>query len=323
MTRATLLLTLLVAALCAGETFTNPFVPRGADPWVVRHQGAYYHCLSEGDRVKVRRTTALHELARAEAVTVWAPPPGQPYSKEVWAPEMHVLDGKWWIYVAADDGRNENHRMWVLEGGTDPQQPFTLKGRMAPATDRWAIDGTVLTLGQRRFFIWSGWEGHENIAQHLYIAEMANPWTLKDERVRISSPTLAWELNGKPLINEGPQVLQKNGRTFIIYSASGSWTDDYCLGQLALTGTDPMKPASWTKKPAAVFSRTPTVFGPGHGSFTVSPSGREDWIIYHAARKKGSGWDRDLRMQPFRWNADGSPDFGTPIDPGVALPIPR
>ena len=37
------------------------------------------------------------------------------YSKELWAPELHIIDGKCYIYVACDNGNNYNHRMYVLE----------------------------------------------------------------------------------------------------------------------------------------------------------------------------------------------------------------
>jgi hypothetical protein len=29
------------------------------------------------------------------------------------------------------------------------------------------------------------------------------------------------------------------------------------------------------------------------------------------------GWSRDIRAQRFTWNADGSPNFGTPIAAGT------
>jgi GH43 family beta-xylosidase len=324
---AVLLAGFVVPTLASAEatTFTNPVCAHGADPWVVRHKDAYYYCRSDGGKVWVGKAARLQEIGREPGAVVWTPPPNTPYSREIWAPELHRLDGRWYVYVAADDGNNSNHRMVVLEGDAeDPQKPFTFKGKIAAPTDRWAIDATVLAMdGGKKYLIWSGWEVDQNVAQFLYIAPMSNPWTISGERVCISKPELPWELNGRPLINEGPVVLRNaRGKVFIIYSASGSWTDDYCLGQLALVGADPMKPASWVKQSKAVFARTADVFGPGHCSFVKSPDGKEDWIVYHAARRKGGGWDRDVRIQKFGWAADGSPEFGTPVSPGVALPEP-
>ncbi len=295
--------------------FTNPVVTTGADPWVVRHRGHYFLCQSRRGGIWVNQSLRLQDLGTNQWQRVWTPPPGTPYSRELWAPELHHLRGRWWIYVAADDGDNSNHRMYVLAGDPeDPQAPFEFKGKLAAPTDRWAIDGTVLSMPDGRlFFIWSGWEGAENVAQHLYIAPMSDPFTLSGERVRLSSPELDWELHGRPLINEGPQVLWHGERLFIIYSASGSWGDDYCLGQLAWTGGNPLDPKAWLKKPTPVFSRTPEVFGPGHASFVKSRDGTEDWIVYHSAKRSGAGWDRRVNLQRFQWHADGSPDFGTPV----------
>ncbi len=114
-------------------------------------------------------------------------------------------------------------------------------------------------------------------------------------------------------------MLKKDGKIHIIYSASGSWTNDYCLGQLTLNGDDVLKKESWVKKDTPVFSKTSEVFGPGHASFVPSPDGAEDWIVYHAAKYSGSGWDRNIRAQKFTWNADSSPNFGIPIPVGVPV----
>lgn len=321
-----LLLLVLVGGVSATEsTFTNPIYHRAADPWVLQYEKDFVYCYSRDGHIHVARTNRLERVGLAPGITVWTPPQGQPYSRELWAPELHRLQERFYIYVAADDGANRNHRMWVLEGDSkDPQKPFQLKGKIASADDHWAIDGTVLSLDKGRlYFIWSGWEGNENVRQNLYIAPMSNPWTISGPRTLISTPTLAWELHGKPLINEGPEVLLSPGGLFIIYSASGSWTDDYCLGQLRFMGGDPLQPDSWKKHPSPVFSRTASVFGPGHASFVKSLEGEEDWILYHAARRRGSGWERDLRLQRFHWNADGSPNFGVPAEPGQALAVPR
>lgn len=304
-------------------TFTNPVVTDGADPWVIRYQDVYYYCFATDDRIWISCSKNLHEIGLAEPKLVWQPAEGNPWSEELWAPELHFFDNKWYIYVAADDGANENHRMYVLESDNiDPQGHYNLKGKIADSTDCWAIDGTVLEHRGHLYFIWSGWEGKVNVQQNLYIAPMSNPATISGDRVLISEPEYEWEKIGRPLVNEGPEILKKNDKIHIIYSASGSWTDDYCLGQLTFTGGDILSRASWIKKPEPVFSKTETVFGPGHASFVKSPDGREDWIVYHAAKYKGGGWDRDVRMQKFGWNSDDSPNFGAPVSAGVLLEVP-
>jgi hypothetical protein len=104
----------------------------------------------------------------------------------------------------------------------------------------------------------------------------------------------------------------------IIYSASGSWTDDYCLGILSTKmSSDLLNPSSWKKHDKPVFSKTDldTVL-------SLNLDGKEDWILYHAAKMQGSGWNRNVRMQSFKWNADGTPNFGTPIAEDVQINVP-
>jgi GH43 family beta-xylosidase len=165
---------------------------------------------------------------------------------------------------------------------------------------------------------------------------MENPWTVNSTRVRISTPTFDWEGHGtlhdpnnppQVYVNEGPQFLSKNGKVFIIYSASGCWTDYYALGMLSATSnSNLLDSASWTKHPQPVFKQSVKnqVYAPGHNSFFVSPDGKEDWILYHANDSSGQGCGRfrTPRAQPFTWNADGTPNFGEPVKPGEKLPIP-
>jgi GH43 family beta-xylosidase len=308
--------------------FYNPLLTNGADPWVNRHtDGRYYLVVTTGDDVTLHRSDTLTGIAAGERKVVWTPPAKGPTSKGLWAPELHYLRGKWYVYVAADDGRNENHRMYVLENTSgDPfEGTFSLKGKIAdPSADRWAIDGTVLDVGGRLYFLWSGWEGTEDVSQFLYIASMSDPWTLSSQRVEISRPTYPWETRGAPpSVNEGPQVLIRDRTIFLIYSASGSWTDYYCLGLLrASIDADLLNPSSWTKHPQPVFESGNGVVAPGHCSFTTAPDGSEEWILYHAAKFPGAGWNRSVRAQRFEWNPNGTPRFGQPAPSNIPIPLP-
>jgi GH43 family beta-xylosidase len=305
-----------------GRSFKNPILPApSADPWVVQHDGYYYYCQSRPqDTIWIRRSRSLTQLNEEQGTMVWSSPALGPNSKSVWAPELHLIDGKWFIYYAADDGLNENHRMWVLESVTnDPCGEYRCRGVLS--TNGWAIDGTVLQSKGRKYFVWSGWPGKQNGQQNLYISEMSSPWALSGPRSLLAQPEHAWE-QVDMAICEGPQILQREGRTFLIYSASGSWTVDYCLGLLELSGKNPLNPKHWRKHGCA-FQKTDYVWGVGHCSFVRSPDDTEDWIVYHAKTKQKKGWnDRNVRAQRFTWTKEGLPDFGTPIPAGVPINAP-
>ena len=294
-----------------GEGLAAP-VYGGCDPWYCQYDGVYYHCYSTGNGVGVKRADSVAGLSDARGVTVYSAPEGTDWSRDYWAPELYRIDGRWYIYVAADDGENENHRMYVLSSDS-PQGRYTMEGKIAAPDDRWAIDGTLLQLGDRLYFVWSGWEASSDGSQFLYIAPMDSPTHISGERVMISKPEFKWEKNGMP-INEGPTALYKDGETYIVYSASGSWTDDYCLGMLRLCGDDPLKEGCWAKCPVPVFKKTETAFGPGHCSFVSSPDGATDHIVYHANRVSGTGWNgRSVRVQAFTWK-NKIPVFGKPLN---------
>lgn len=307
------------------EAYVNPIIAKGADPWVIKHQNYYYYCFSTGDSIVVSKSKNLQDIGIGDKTTVFIPPPNQPYSKEIWAPELHYINGMWYIYFAADDGDNNNHRMYVLES-INPTGNFNIKGKIAPQTDKWSIDGTVLQKPDNSlYFIWSGWAGDQNYQQNLYIAEMENPWTIKGERVLISSPSEPWEMKSQPYvpggINEGPEIFLTPHKIYIIYSASGSWSDNYCLGWLVCDSGDVMNPLAW-KKSGPVFSSAEQAYGPGHASFTLSLDEKENWIVYHACVDSGSGWNgRSIRIQKFDIFNE-RPSFGRPAPCYEQLPDP-
>lgn len=320
------------------NSFRNPILQQGPDPWAIRYNDSYYYTHTTGRDLRLWETTRMEDLSDSEPTIIWTPPQGEEYSRHIWAPELHFLDGKWYMYFAAthkdggEESEDENRRMYVLEN--DQSSPMTanweLKGKIADATDKWAIDGTVFTLEEENYFIWSGWETRDHAAnsgrQQLYIAKMENPWTLEGSRVMISQPDYEWEQNGR--VNEGPVVWRNPaGEVFLFYSASGCWTDDYTIGVLRLQENgDPLDPSSWRKHPAPLFQKSEanSVYGTGHNSFFKSPDGTEDWILYHANDNpgEGCGGKRKPRIQEISWNAEGFPILGIPADTEKPLKRP-
>lgn len=315
------------------DHFTNP-ITLGADPFVVRHEGRYLRSFSDGKR-KVGLSVSRDLTRPGPTRVVFTAPDAGPASRAVWAPEIHLLDGRWHIYFAASDGPNRNHRAFVIRSaGEDPLGPYTLHGPLytgddpdMKAANRWAIDMTVLELDGGRYAIWSGWSEADDDKQFLYAARMKSPLEIAAPRRRIAgNDDHLWERTEETPtsrgLNEGPQVLRHGDRVFLTYSCGASWLPTYKLGLLELTGDDPLDPACWTKHPEPVFRSTAQTFGVGHASFTTSPDGAEHWIVFHAKRSRKPGWSRAIFAQPFRFDEKGWPVFGRPVAPGAALPLP-
>lgn len=111
------------------NNWPNPFIEQRADPFILRHLSHYYFIASvpEYDRLEIRRAVTLEGLRDAEPVVVWRAPQSGPMSQLIWAPELHEIDGKWYIYFAATHTHDLDalgmfqHRMFVLEcADSDP-----------------------------------------------------------------------------------------------------------------------------------------------------------------------------------------------------------
>ncbi len=324
-------------------TFKNPLLSSGPDPWVILHNGFYYYMNTTGNNLTIWKTRDITDLKAAEKKVVWVPPATGPYSKDVWAPELHFLRGKWYIYFTADGGNKlmDTHRLWVLENASpDPLAgTWTMKGKLTETEDKWALDPTVFESRGVLYVLWSGWRStiDEGVTS-IYISRLKNPWTMVGQRALISTPQYPWEKVGDRTdlvgiravphvdVNEGPEILQHGDKIFLIYSASGCWTDYYALGMLtASANSNLLDSASWKKSALPVFSQSAeaSAYGTGHNAFFKSPAGTEDWIIFHANSKPGEGCSgqRQPRAQRIHWNPDGTPDFARPIP--LDQPIPK
>jgi GH43 family beta-xylosidase len=309
----------------ADATFTNPLLPSGPDPWVLQENGVYYYTNTLRDRIALWRTTDITDLAHAERKTVWTPPATGPNAHLIWAPELHRLDGRWYIYYSAtasgfDDDRHRG--VFVLENDSpDPMQGRWIdRGRIDTA--RPGIDGTVFAYRGATYFAYSPYVGG---VSGIAIARLANPWTIAGKEVVISTADRSWEDQGGRRIMEGPEFIESpDGRVFMTYSAGACWSDNYALGMLeAKRGGDLLSPGTWTKRPHPVLSSANGVYATGHNGFFRSPDGREQWIIYHA--NPGPGMGCTAKRAPYigkvRWRA-GEPVFTPPAVAGTRLEKP-
>lgn len=325
------LLCILIIFLIIGNIFGDCFFKNpiryseSPDPWALYNEedGYYYLMVTTGDGVWLQRSRKLQDVGKAKKIMIWLS--GNKIKSNVWAPELHRINDKWYIYSCGCLKRNyeeKSMRLFVLESQTNsPLGPYTYEGLLLPETP--AIDPTIW---QNPFTkeLYIAWSQFDEEGQSIYIAPMKDPTKVGYPRIRISKPEYDWEKNGAP-INEGPEFLYRDGKLFLIYSASGTWTPNYCLGMLTLEGNNPLDPKDWKKIPEPVFKRSDKnrVWGPGHCSFVKTPKG-EYWIVYHAkSTSYNTMRDRSTRIQRFLWDENGFPVFGEPLPLATEIPCPK
>lgn len=274
---------------------------RAADPSVLRVGGTYISVQSQNGGIAVRQAASPDQLASVQARQVWSDTRGR---GEVWAPEITVDSGRYYIYFSA--GAGSAHRMFVISS-SQPAGGYTAETQLALPDNKWAIDGALFTFQGQRWFTWSGWAGDTNVEQNIYIARMSSPTTPTGPRYVISQPREPWErIVGNPFINEAPEPIKDpNGQLHITYSTNGSWSDQYCIADLRLrAGGDPAYVWDWYKSNGCLFGSNrgtmmagwdPTlhVNGPGHHTFvllngdinTSPPAGPRFPLMYHAVPK--------------------------------------
>lgn len=299
----------------------NPLILQRADPFIYKHTDGYYYftaSVPEYDRIELRRAWTLEGLANADSVVIWRKHSDGPMSWHIWAPEIHFIDGKWYIYFAAGQAHDPWYiRTWILENSS--QDPFCgewkEKGRLEAEWDSFMLDTTVFTHKGSLYAVWAQKSKERTENSRLYIAQMYNPYTLKLPQTLLSVPEYDWECNGFK-VNEGPAVLIRNRKVFITFSASA--TDaSYCIGLLyADENADLLNPVSWKKAKKPVFTTDESfgIFGPGHNSFTVTHDGKDDVLVYHARPYAEVNLDmalydpnRNTLIKRILWDKNGFP----------------
>lgn len=306
--------------------FANPLVRQRADPHVTLHPDGWYYftaTVPEYDRIELRRARSLDELGKSEARVVWRKHASGEMGAHIWAPELHHIDGKWYLYFSA--GRADKVweiRLYVLENSAE--NPFEgewiERGQLKTGWESFALDATTFAHRGQRYLSWTQVAPDGSKGTNIYLARMDGPLAIRQPAVLLTRPEHAWERIGH-WVNEAPAVLVKHGRVLMTYSASA--TDaNYALGLLwAREDADLLDPASWTKSPQPVLrsSEKTGQYGPGHNSFTTSPDGKTDILVYHARDYRDIVGEplrdpnRHTRAQAIVWRVDGMPDFGEPV----------
>ena len=329
--------------------YAAPLVSHRADPYIYKHtNGKYYFMASHTDAghnldgkyqylyLILRCADTLEDLTdnsgRYEEKIIYERKPinNGTMSPHLWAPEIHYIQGGWFIYYTTTISDESSWRIrphCLACTGQDPMKDAwiekgpiktTVEGDIA-FTD-FSLDHTHFHHNGEDYFLWA--QKTNNISD-IFIAKLSNPWTICTPSVKLTTPEYNWEQHGFP-VNEGPAVIKHGSKIFLTFSASG--TDAlYCVGLLYTDeSSDLLNADSWTKLPYPIFQSSPVTgyYGLGHNSFTKSTDDSEDLIIYHGRQEERYLGEKDYQplydagrnayVGKVFWGVDGMPSFSVP-----------
>lgn len=307
--------------------FNEPWILQRADPYVYKHtDGTYYFTASVPayDGINLRHADTLAGLQKAEEVEVWHKHEKGPMSEHIWAPELHYLNGCWYIYYAGSDVDDIwALRPYVLEcKDEDPMTgTWTELGKMKAADEdefsfeAFSLDATIFENKGEHYYVWAEKVGVGQQISNLYIARMERPDKLATVQVLLTTPDYDWE-RVNIWVNEGPAVLKKDGKIYLTYSASDTGPA-YCVGMMSIDeDADLLDPKAWKKEryPVLETDEAKEIYGPGHNSFTKDEEGN-DIMVYHARTESkivGNPLynpNRHAHLMKIQWDENSRPIF--------------
>ena len=289
------------------DCYINPLVEERADPYIIKGPDDWYYFTAsypmksdsdpDGyDRIILRRAKSIESLSTAQEITIWKADITTQSHRFIWAPELHYIAGRWYIFYAGSDDKENNWafdcHVLVCEGKDPYTDNWLEKGKFQKRADDpfsftgFSLDMTYFEDGDRSYVIWA--QHNEQRISCLYLGEVdrKEPWKLISLPMLLSSPEYDWE-KIRYSVNEGPAVVKHGKMILVSYSASGTGPE-YCVGMLyAGAGTNLLSPISWTKRAEPILTSKDLVgeYGPGHNSFTKDKNG-DDIFIYHARSQK-------------------------------------
>lgn len=278
--------------------YPNPFIPERADPFITKGDSCYYFTASypafgavdKGyDRIILRKSDTVAGLAEAEEKIIWKAHESGIMSRHIWAPEIHKIGCKWYVFFAAGDKDNVwNIRPYLLRcDGDDPyNDSWTEMGKMQASDGddlsftSFSLDMTYFEHKGKHYLIWAEILPDSS----LFMAEInpENPQKLLTKPILLTKPEYEWE-KVRFRVNEGASVFKNEDKIIVFFSASGTGSE-YCIGMVYMDADgDPMVKENWIKRSTPVLSTEDLQgeSGPGHNSFVYDEKGRL-LLVYHA-----------------------------------------
>jgi GH43 family beta-xylosidase len=238
-----------------------------------------------------------------------------------WAPEFHEIDGRLSILFMPCYGSNPDYKsgrasiMQLRQDAAGKDLDPTVAANWttpraitrADGTDLNDVSGISLDMtyfqdeSGQSYYVWQQ-------RCSTYIAKMnpKNPGQVTSDPVRIISPEYAWDNS----CAEGPNVHERDGKLYLIYSGSGVGnTYTTGLATAAASGAGLTDPSSWNKlnyplQKSEKFEGE-WMLGTGHGMWTEDEDGQLIYVFH--ARTDAGGTGRDMFVRRVHFASDGMP----------------
>ncbi len=280
-----------------------------ADPFVLRTNGGYFaYGTDSPERPTLAETGRQFPVLFSPDLETWdfvggaLAAPKMMDSLAFWAPEVAEREGRYYMYYSAGGEAGEEHKIRVAvseqpEGpyiGSDaplmPKEPFTIDAH--PFRD--PADGKWYLFFAKDFFDAPAGTGIAVVplaSDLLSAAGEPKPVLRAQGDWQIFERNRFWYDRIWPIWNcvEGPFVVFRQGRYWMFYSG-GRWeAANYGVGcAVADHVLGPYIDAHASEGPSVLTSGD-GLFGPGHNSVVVGPSGGH-CICFHA-------WDADFKVR--------------------------
>ncbi|GAA0817118.1 glycoside hydrolase family 43 protein [Spirilliplanes yamanashiensis] len=307
------------APAVSGPSFTNPVhADNFPDPGALLADGTWYAYGTNTGTANVPVLTST-DLVR------WAPAPdalpelGAWASRgNTWAPEAtRTAAGRHVLYYTARSTATGRQCIGAAVAAK-PGGPYTDSAReplVCQAGEGGSIDASPYTDADGG--LWLLWKNDGNAVgepTYLYSQRLsADGLTVTGKPARLSRNDAAWEAH----VVEAPQLVRRDGRLYLFYSANAFDSDAYAVGYA--TCDTPRGPcADAPENP--VLRSSPVAEGPGH-SYLVTEADGTTWLLYHAWAPGAVGSvtpGRQLWLDRVDWT-DGRPVVrGPTADPQPA-----
>ncbi len=287
-------ITIAAAVFFAASGIARADVIPFADPFILAEDGVYYMYGTSSDNGIA--------VVVSKDLETWYVPGGKDIhfalnaedsygSKWFWAPEVYHIGEFYYMFYSA-----EEHV--CIARGKSPLGPFR-QDEKKPVFDEKGIDCTLfMDSDGTPYMFWVRFNnGNEIWSARLESDLMHARKGTESFCVRMSQD---WEKKW-PAVNEGPEVVLRDGRYYLTYSANSYESQDYAVGY----ATADRIGGQWKKyRKNPILRRPGSLVGTGHHAFFRDFDGR-DRIVFHSHRDSGHVHPRIIHIGEWEINRRG------------------